>query len=491
MSQHQGTKLGTKARSGTPKPRVEPSSAGAKVPRKRRIRSPHPGVKLKRREGAKGTAWRAHYVDPATGREVAVTLPSELTSATARTTWAKALAADLAAAKRDARPKPIGAPPEPVTIGDALDRYLADAAHRLRRTTIETYGVAFAKLRAWGEHERVKFTLELTPPRLASLRAWLVAAPKLAPARGAERGSRRAAGAPRSPVSVNRELRSVATLLTSWRRLGLVPLSSDEIADGLRRLPQDRDVPAYLASADLRRLLDASIRHDAETYALTRAEHDGEAPPGSTPRHPPIAAFVALVLATGMRRGEALALTWGDLDLDARDASGAAVGELRVRPEVAKTRMGRVVGLEVSPRVRKILAALRLRAGRDAKPEARVFAWLTEGAIVAARQRLVQRYGAPPAFTWQLLRSTCSTFLVNAPSIYGAASAFVAAKQLGHSVVVAERRYAGLLRGVPREAKNLDDAMQIARELDAVLAAELTRAAPMAARPRVRIAGRS
>jgi len=42
--------------------------------------------------------------------------------------------------------------------------------------------------------------------------------------------------------------------------------------------------------------------------------------------------------------------------------------------------------------------------------------------------RLIADYGAP-ALNWKGLRSTCSTYLTNAPGIYGAASAFLAARQ--------------------------------------------------------------
>lgn len=154
------------------------------------------------------------------------------------------------------------------------------------------------------------------------------------------------------------------------------------------------------------------------------------------------------------------------MDLDALDASGAKVGEIRLRAAEVKTKTARVVGLEVSPALRRLLAAMKLRAG----DEERVFPALTPDVLSSARARLVGEYGAP-AFTWQVLRSTCATYLVNAPSIYGAASAFLAARQLGHSVVVAERRYAGQLRGISREARTLEAAMQAEGELGAVLAA--------------------
>jgi hypothetical protein len=55
---------------------------------------------------------------------------------------------------------------------------------------------------------------------------------------------------------------------------------------------------------------------------------------------------------------------------------------------------------------------------------------LTRDEVVTAGRRL-HRYDAPVTFTWQILRRTCGTFLTNAPGIFGAASAYRSAKQLG------------------------------------------------------------
>ena len=73
---------------------------------------------------------------------------------------------------------------------------------------------------------------------------------------------------------------------------------------------------------------------------------------------------------------------------------------------------------------------------------------LPRAAADAARKRLVNEFKATK-FTWQNLRQTCATFLTNAPGIFGAASAFKSARQLGHSVAVAERHYLGLVHVYP------------------------------------------
>ena len=47
------------------------------------------------------------------------------------------------------------------------------------------------------------------------------------------------------------------------------------------------------------------------------------------------------------------------------------------------------------------------------------------------------------------------------PGIYGSSAAFLASKQLGHSVTIAENHYQGVRRGIPKDAHTLEAAMQI------------------------------
>jgi len=84
----------------------------------------------------------------------------------------------------------------------------------------------------------------------------------------------------------------------------------------------------------------------------------------------------------------------------------------------------------------------------------------TAAIVESTRRRLLKDYGAPP-FDWQTLRSTCATYLTNAPGVFGAATVYLSAKQLGHSVAVAERHYLGVHRGIPRDARTLEDAMRL------------------------------
>jgi len=433
----------------------------------RRTKSSHPGVVLERQRDS----WRARYVDPLTGKRTKVTLEARLSTREARAQWCKDLSANLATRRADiAKGVVLVAPVERVTIDAALATYLADAGVRLRGKTLATYALSYGVLASWAKGEHVTHCDELTGPKVASLRDAVVRQRKRTAASGERSGAYKVTVETRSPRTINRDLTVLGTLLTAWRRRGLVALSGDQIADMTRHVPSNRDLPVYLPPADLRRLLDAALQHDAETFAMTRAEHHAAGKPGplagSTLRYPEIAPFAAFLLLTGCRHGEALSLRWCDVDLEALDADGMKVGELRLRAPDVKTRTARIVDLEVTPALRRILAAMKLRAGNAAC----VFHGLTAASATKARGRLVKRYGAP-TFTWKDLRSTCETYLANAPGIYGGASVFLAAKQLGHSVVVAEKKYAGTMRGISREARSLDVAMQIAPQLERVSAA--------------------
>jgi integrase len=249
-------------------------------------------------------------------------------------------------------------------------------------------------------------------------------------------------------------------MVNHWRRRELLfALDSDAICDALKNVPTDRDAPAYLSPADCRKLLEAALRHDAEVFTVTREEHAGLKSLGTTPRYQPIAPFTLFLLLTGCRLGEALSLTWRDVDLDALDAEGRKVGEIRLQASATKTKRWRAIGLEVCPSLRHMLAAMKLQAGSNTY----VFdgsAPMSNDYADSAKKRLMSSYGAP-GFTWQNLRQTTGTFLTNAPGIFGGASAFMSARQLGHSVTIAEKHYLGVVRGIPREARTLEQAMQI------------------------------
>lgn len=434
--------------------------------KKRRIRSPHPGVVLKQRTLPSGaTAWRARFTDPDNGREMYLTLDAlALPTHEARRLWAIRKAKEIAKRAMELEagaPKRVDKP-----LADAVDEYKEQARRRLRARTVVVYGQGIGRFQTWAEREGIKSPGELTAPRLAAFREHLVSVSRASSKRGGRRGERQETSAKRSAFTINCQIRATKTMLNAWRVAGLLPaLTRDGISDAMKALPVPREQAEYLVPSELQRLLAAALRHDDERFAATREEHAGLRPAGSTPRYEPIAPFTAFLLLTGCRRGEALGLRWIDVDLDARDHEGNAVGEIRLKAAATKTKHARTIGLEVSPALRLLLKALKLRAGaRDAD-----FVFGTRGSytpdlVESSRSRLIEEFGAPK-FDWQMLRSTCATYLTNAPGIFGAATVFLSARQLGHSVAVAERHYLGVHRGIARDARTLEAAMQLEAEL--------------------------
>lgn len=434
---------------------------------KRRTRSPHPGVVLIPPEG-EHTTWRARYTDPDTGRVVKQRLdPIALRTAEARHDWA------VRKAKANAKRRIELEGGAHRATGTGLEKALAsyfDDHPGLRTATLEVYRAAIDKLKVWAGRSGLSSADDLTGPKLVAFRAELVKEKKRVRRRGGRRGERASVDAHRSPHTVNRELRAVGTVLSYVRRLGLLPrLSTDDLRDGLQKLKVSVERVDYRKPHELQKLLEAALRHDADTFTATRQELAGLRPVGSTARHKPIAPFVAAAVLTGARFGELVDLDWKNVDLEALDNEGRTVGEIYITG-ASKTHRARTIGLEVSPALRKLLAALHVKSGGRGS----VFG-LTRGEAIAAEKRLVAGYAAPSGSNWQALRRTCGTYLTNAPGVFGASSAYRSAKQLGHSVMVAEKHYVDVARGIPRDARTLEAAMQIEGQVKKIIDAASTR----------------
>ena len=120
---------------------------------------------------------------------------------------------------------------------DGIKSYLETANATLKPKTPEGHHLALAKLRAWAKTSGVMSTADLTPSRLASLRDFLIPAPRQDGKRGGRQGARTATADRRSPVTINRKLRSLKTLLNPWRQRGMLAgMHRDDIADTLAAL---------------------------------------------------------------------------------------------------------------------------------------------------------------------------------------------------------------------------------------------------------------
>jgi integrase len=427
----------------------------------RRTRSPHPGVVMIRPDD-EHAYWRARYADPDTGRTVKVRLdPLALGTSEARREWAITKSRALARRRMELE---SGAPKATGTgLTDAVKRYY-EANPQLRPKTLAAYKATTKKLLAWAARNGVDSADDLTRAKLLGFREELVSQPKLSAAAKGKRGARRETRQRRSAHSINRELRAARTVLGYLAELELLPrIREGDLRRALKKVAASLEQPTFLRPAEIGALLEAALAHDAATFAETRAEHRGEGELGTTTRHDPVAPFLATLLLSGMRLREVVDLTWAQVDLDAAGHDGKPVGEIHLSGDDTKTKRARVVDLAVAPLLRDLLSELR----KKSRKKGRVFPLTYDGAAAAAK-RLKAKHEAPAGFSWQVLRSTCGTYLTNAPGIFGAASAYRSARQLGHSVTVAEKHYVGLIRLSPAAA-SLEEAMGVTSLLQRVI----------------------
>ena len=286
--------------------------------RKRRYRSPHPGVKIRKRYWTKTkvTSYSAIFTDPDTGRQHSVSLTElGLSNEEQRKQWAIKKSREIQRRKEELE---LGAPRRSQTeIEKAVDRFLDDKRMETRAKTMEVYGESLARFKHWAKLAKLPFVEHLAPQHLAHLRTYLVGLAKRDAAKGGKRGQRRDSPERRSPYSINRDIRSIKTMFNYWRRRDLTPLlNSDHLADRLQFVKEPKNLKTVLMQDDLAKLLQACHRHDAEKFAETRQEHAGLAPVGSTPRYFQVTPFLLTVLLTGCRVGE---VRGGPADVAAQD----------------------------------------------------------------------------------------------------------------------------------------------------------------------------
>ncbi|MBN4049867.1 phage integrase SAM-like domain-containing protein [bacterium AH-315-M10] len=430
---------------------------------KGRHRSRHPGVKLKKRTWPSGTVtWFARRTDPLTGKEEDTNLTRlGIKSKRARVAWAIEMSNHLLLQKARAARGEVQLLPE-TRLDAAIKDYLKRAAERLKDVSVKGYRISLAYLHTWAGSVEVEGLHELDKTSLAMFKDWLRRSTKRTPARQGRRGEREDSSKKMSPSSVNHYLAEVRVFLHEARRLGYLrpELNRDAISEILGRVREKLARPAILRPAELRQLLEASLRHDRATFSLTRAEKARGGVEGGTPRYRAVSPLILLGLLGGMRFKEMTHLDWAWVHLDDRQP------EIVLPADMVKTGHERAVGLDKTPSLVRLLAALKLQRrgayvlGSD-EPASRNVA---EG----ARRRLQAQFGAPK-FTWQQLRQTCASYSSNAKSLWGDASAFTSAKRLGHSILVAEKRYAGLLTNLP-DADTLEGVMGIEDLADHVVA---------------------
>ena len=413
--------------------------------RYRRGQSPHPGVTVRKRgdrtalhpSGRSYPVYQALWTDPDLGKRCTQMLHQVgCWTDEARKDWAKRKSEDIYKRKNELS---AGAPRRTKTpVSTAVEKFLAHARLDKRPDSMAGYEAAMRRFETWAAASSVQFIETLKKKHLLDLRDWVTRLPRQRPQAGGGRGKKLKEKTPRSPHTVNGDLRVIRAALNFLVEHDLLPhLTGEQVGKGLKQLRGDDPDRTPHELEELQAIVKACLLHDAATYKETRDEHRGVGERGQTYRHDPVGAMVVFVMLTGCRVGEARRLPWERVHL----APPKGHPYIEIEAGTAKTRKFRRVNLSIAPLLHDLLIELREGAPSSDRYVFRGDREMSKDEATDIYQRLAARYDAP-RFTWQKLRKTASTYLTNSKGIFGGASVFKAARQLGHSAEVAQTHYA-------------------------------------------------
>lgn len=296
-------------------------------------------------------------------------------------TWAKALEEDLRKQRQQ------GATSEDVTrltVAKLIESYLEDPDTKALR-----YHDSLSLLLAWWSNEcGTTRVLDLNVLELRKRRTKL------------HKG--------RKPATVNRYFSAMRSCWNWGRSAGLVP--PDRAWPTRLMLREDNEVQRYLDDAELKRLLEASEAHSPVMHAA-----------------------IVLSLATGLRQGELLRLTWRDVDLAGK----------RIRIMRTKTDTPRAVFLPEAA-----VTALRMLKRGDVVSTKAIFLHESGEPLNRGTLRIrwleVRDAAKLRNFRWHDLRHSCASFLAQQ-----GATLLEIASVLGHRSTTVTKRYAHLVQGAP------------------------------------------
>jgi integrase len=340
---------------------------------------------------------------------------------------------------------------------DEVERFFT-AHPSLRERTVRDYRQSVGKLLDFAKREGIENVDDFDQRKLMLFVEEVRTQRKHSVARGGRRGARKKTGELRSPYSINRDLRGCSRVLRYMvRTRAITKLTRDDLAEifELQRVERKKKKP--LKRGELRALLQAALRHDADTFRQTREEHRNGAT-GATPKHTSIGPLIAYTLLTGCRVGEVLRAEWSDIDL----SDGAIHIDTR-----SKTLSEREVDITITPALTQLLRMLRVQTGG----KGRLFEAMTYETAKTALDRLKAEYGAPAGAGYQRLRVTCTSYLVSSPAIYGQATLYMVAERNGHTPEVLRKHYGTPIKGIGAEVRTIEAAMGIEAELTKIIQA--------------------
>lgn len=293
------------------------------------------------RERSNGS-WEARYTDPDGGRH-SLSRPT-------RKAAGEAMREAQDRARQGVRPLPAS-----TTVADWLELWLADRERALRPATVHSYRETCERyiVPNIGRIRLDRLTPEDVGAMIRTLEAQSVHRP--APRPGQAQPAPRPLSARTVRYSVN-VLRIALSRAVRSRRLP-VNVAGPEYVDAPKAVPHQ-----------LHPLTAAQVR------AFLESVHGN---PAAEPPVPPdrLEALYVAALGTGARQGELLALTWADVDLDARTIRIRHTLERNTRTVAEPKTPGSRRTLSLAPSVVSALRALRDAPGRPTPhPTAYVFA---------------------------------------------------------------------------------------------------------------------
>lgn len=421
----------------TQESRVQTQKRTQKRPRpKRRRRRKSPGVSLLRPQTGSRQGWRIQFKDPDEGDKLRrEAIPAEWsTTEDRRIDYCVRKSEALADRRRELAGGAV--PNANQSVGDAVAEWVATyPAERTR----ETYAAAAGHFVEWARAKQIGTLDDVRQSTLKDFRDDL------------HRPDR-------ETTTLNKWIRALRTFFVWAIHKGYCPKLKEDDLVALKKWREKVEDPDPLDPPQVQAVFEAIERHDADVFRMTRTEKVGgrRRQRSSTPKYDSLTPMLLLTTLAGLRKKEAVQLTWEHYRKEALDASGNKVGEIVVPADIAKTKRRRVIPLDHSPALRRYLNQRQLATGGEG-----TIAGITLDQAGKALRRLREVYGCPPEFSWQAMRITASTYLTSAKNIFGASAHAQSASRLGHSWRVAEKHYAAAIAGIAGTATTLEQALQI------------------------------
>jgi integrase len=315
-------------------------------------------------------------------------------------------------------------------IPDLIRRYYE--AVQLAPKTLLNYEAVTTAFIEWCASHQVKTADQLTRGRLREFALTRQNVGKRQIVKGGRKGQCKQTRAQRQNSTINKELRALRAVLIELQRLELVALSPDQIRDSLRLLREAPERKPHLTLEQCQELLDACMAHDQDPINLKAA-----------------ALPIMFLLMTGMRVSEACAVTGTMLDVKRNVIALPAA--------ITKPRRPRDVDCSVS-------LWLTLWLKRWAHKGKATVLGTTPSSISQLLERLHAGYGAPKCSP-HMIRRTTGTILA-CSAIFERGTLHRTAGQLGHSISMCEKRYAGQMR-CP-EGDTLEEVLGLTSDKDIV-----------------------